>query len=78
VKLTKRANAPGTWDSSEVEVFRRVDPATGLQKVGGYLRDYAMLHTFEPFRQGGHDYALISRNYTRTAVLDLATGSVIA
>jgi hypothetical protein len=37
-----------------------------------------MLHTFEPFRQGGHDYALISRSYTRTAVLDLATGAVIA
>jgi hypothetical protein len=77
VKVTDRANAPGTWDSSVVEVFRRGGSA-GLQKVGEYVRDYAMLHTFEPFRQGGHDYALISRNYTQTAVLDLATGAVIA
>jgi hypothetical protein len=78
VKFTTRANGPGTWDSSIVEVFRRTDSPDGLQKVGEYVRDYAMLHTFEPFRQGGHDYALISRNYTRTAVLDLATGAVIA
>ena len=78
VRITQRPNAPGTWDSSAVEVFRRTDPAAGLQKVGEYVRDYAMLHTFEPFRQGGHDYALISANYTRTAVLDLATGAVIA
>lgn len=77
VKITKRANAPGTWDSSVVEVFRRTDSA-GLEKVAEYVRTYAMLHTFEPFRQGGRDYALISPNYTRTAVLDLATGEIIA
>lgn len=78
VKVTDRANAPGTWDSSAVEVFRRTDAAAGLQKIGEYVRNYAMLHTFEPFRQGGRDYALISRNYTQTAVLDLATGAVVA
>lgn len=77
VKVTAR-NAPGTWASSGVEVFRRTDSASGLQKVGEYVRNYEMLHTFEPFRQGGHDYALISRSYTLTAVLDLATGTVIA
>jgi hypothetical protein len=77
VKVTKKRNAPGTWDSSAVEVFRRTGSAE-LEKVGEYVRNYGMLHTFEPFRQRGHDYALISRNYTRTAVLDLATGAVIA
>ena len=77
VKVTAR-NAPGTWASSSVEVFRRTDSASGLHKVGEYVRNYAMLHTFEPFRQGGHDCALISRSYTLTAVLDLATGAVIA
>ncbi|MDX2093735.1 MAG: hypothetical protein SFX73_38205, partial [Kofleriaceae bacterium] len=59
-------------------MFRRTGTAAGLEKVGEYVRNYSMLHTFEPFRQNGHDYALISRNYTRTAVLDLATGTVIA
>lgn len=78
VKITPRPNATGTWDSSVVEVFRRTDAAAGLQRIGEYVRDYAMLHTFEPFRQGGRDYALISRDYTRTAVLDLGTGTVIA
>jgi hypothetical protein len=37
-----------------------------------------MLDTFEPFRQGPRDLALISRDYTRTAVLDLISGEVIA
>ncbi len=37
-----------------------------------------MLQTFEPFRQGNREFALISRDYTRTAVLDLASGSVVA
>jgi hypothetical protein len=37
-----------------------------------------MLQTFEPFRQRDREFALISRDYTRTAVLDLASGKVIA
>jgi hypothetical protein len=37
-----------------------------------------MLQTFEPFRQGKREFALISRDYTKTAVLDLASGEVIA
>ncbi len=37
-----------------------------------------MLHTFEPFRQGNREFALVSLRYTATAVLDLATGRVIA
>jgi len=36
------------------------------------------LKTFEPFRQGSRELALISRSYTQTAVLDLASGEVIA
>lgn len=67
----------GGWDTSKVEVFRRIG-TTDLEKVCEYGRDYALLHTFEPFRQEGRDYALISRHYTRAAVLDLATGEVIA
>jgi hypothetical protein len=78
VKVAKRSNAPGTWDSSVVEVFRRSGNTSELERVCEYVRNYAMLHTFEPFRQGDRDYALISRQYTRAAVLDLATGAVIA
>jgi len=43
-----------------------------------YERNYAMLQTFEPFRQGNREFALISRDYTRTAVLDLTSGEVVA
>jgi hypothetical protein len=43
-----------------------------------YERNYGLLQTFEPFRQGGRDFALISPQYTGTSVLDLATGHVIA
>jgi hypothetical protein len=47
--------------------------------VASYERNYpALYRTFEPFRQAGHDYALISPDYTGTSVLDLETGMVIA
>lgn len=47
-----------------------------------YRRNYSMLRTFEPFRQlrNGvwHEYALISESYTRTSVMDLASGEIVA
>ncbi len=46
--------------------------------VAEYDRNYAMLRTFEPFRQGDRDFALISTNYTATSVMDLQTGEIIA
>ena len=76
VKTTARPNRPGTWDSTVVEVLRRKGDA--LERVGEYVRNYSMLSTFEPFRQGERELALISREYTKTAVLDLASGEVIA
>ena len=78
VGTSPRPNRPGTWDSTHVEVFRRDGQAGQVVKVCEYERDYAMLQTFEPFRQGERELALISRHYMRTAVLDLATGKVIA
>lgn len=77
-KGSPKPNAPGTWDSTVVEVFRRAGSSGDLEKVCEYERNHSMLQTFEPFRQGGRELALISRDYTRTAVLDLASGSVIA
>jgi hypothetical protein len=72
-----KPNRPGTWDSTIVEVFRR-GPSNEHQKICEFVRHYTLLGTFEPFRQGNRDFALISRDYTRTAVVDLSTGSVIA
>lgn len=77
LRMSAKPNAPGTWDSTVMEVCRRngsVDP----EVLGSYLRNLAPFQTFEPFRQGGRDYALISRDYTKTAVLELSTFEVIA
>jgi hypothetical protein len=62
----------GSWTKVAVEVLN------GERLVGTYDRNYAMLRTFEPFRQGDRDYALISPNYTATSVMDLENGEIIA
>jgi len=77
VKGVAKPNRPGTWDSTVVQVFRRVQSGE-LEQVCEFERDYGLLQTFEPFRQGGREFALISRSYTKTAVLDLASGQIIA
>jgi hypothetical protein len=65
-------SAPNVWDTVHVEVL------DGVTVVAGYDRDYKMLQTFEPFRQGDRMFALVSPQYTATAVLDLHTGTIIA
>ncbi len=77
VKVTQ-TSPPGTWTTITVEVFRRGVETAELERICQYDRRYSMLHTFEPFRQGDRDLALISRDYTSTDVLDLTTGEVIA
>jgi len=52
VRGSRKANRPGTWDSTIVEVFRRTGPSGSLEKVCEYERYYSLLQTFEPFRQG--------------------------
>jgi hypothetical protein len=71
-------NPPGTWPLTTVEVYRRNLTSGVPEQICKYERRYSMLHTFEPFRQGNREYALISRDYTKTAVLDLTSGEVIA
>ncbi len=77
VRDTNRSKASGEWVSSLVEVFRRL-PGKEPEQICAYERNYSTLQTFEPFRRGNREFALISRDYTRTAVLDLASGEVIA
>lgn len=76
VETTSVPDAGGGWDSTRVEVRRR--RGAELEAVGEYLRNYSMLQTFEPFRQGSRQLALISRDYTKTAVMDLVSGNIIA
>lgn len=78
VITSPKPNAPGTWDSTLVEVHVRGLAGAPSQRVCSYERNHAMYATFEPFRQGDRELALVSRHYTRTAVLDLRSGEIIA
>jgi hypothetical protein len=78
VRTSPQTSPTGGWASTRVEVLRRSEGAGEPQKLCEYMRNHAMYQTFEPFRQGGRELALISRDYTRTAVLDLRSGEVIA
>lgn len=60
VQATPKEHRPGVWPSSLVVVFRRQRSGED-QRICGYQRNYAMLQTFEPFRQGMRDFALRRR-----------------
>src|SRR5947207_5219432 len=78
VRNSRKDYGPEMIAGTVVEVFRRADAGCEPEKVCEYERNYGLLHTFEPFRQCGREFALISPRYTGTSVLDLATGTVIA
>jgi hypothetical protein len=63
---------PNTWRTVHVDVL------DGDSIIASYDRNYSMLQTFEPFRQGDRMFALISTDYTATSVVDLHTGQIIA
>ncbi|HEY1455688.1 MAG TPA: hypothetical protein VGG31_04265 [Candidatus Dormibacteraeota bacterium] len=63
---------PGHWATSHVDVFE------GETFVASYDRNYSMLQTFEPFRQGERFFALVAPDYTATSVMDLQTGKIVA
>lgn len=71
------SNGSGVSASLQVDVFERGAGAQ-LRPLAHYVRNHAAFHAFEPFRQGARHYALIARDYTRSAVLDLGSGEVIA
>jgi hypothetical protein len=71
-RVEKVDRGPGIWPGAHVELL------DGDQVVFSYERNYSMLQTFEPFRQGDHHYALISPEYTATTVVNLDSGQIIA
>lgn len=66
----------GSVGRIQVEVLERT--ARGFVERARYARNHTMFSTFEPFRQRGRDLALVSCDYAKSAVLDLATGKIIA
>jgi hypothetical protein len=73
VRVTPRPAQKGLWTNVDVEIVEDDETV-----VASYHRNYAMLETFEPFRQGDRDFALIAPNYTATSVIDLRSGEIIA
>jgi hypothetical protein len=71
VRVTQ-TSPPTAWTNVSVEVL------DGDRVIGSYQRNYAMLRTFEPFRQGDRYFALIAPDYTATSVMDLHSGEIIA
>jgi hypothetical protein len=55
-----------------------VEILEGERIVASYDRNYSMLQTFEPFRQGDRHFALVAPNYTATSVIDLPSGEIVA
>jgi hypothetical protein len=78
LKVTSVLGAGGSSPSSHVAVFERGDAKDNLSLLFEYDRDYHLQNTFEPFRQNGRSYALVSHHYTRSTVIDVRTGAVIA
>lgn len=78
VRATPVDNGPCAWRSSRIEVFERTPDGVAPSPCATWARDHAPYETFEPFRQGDRTLALISRDYTRSAVIDLVSGEVIA
>jgi hypothetical protein len=62
-----KANQPGVWGSSTVDILR------GDEHIGGYERNYPSFSedTFEPFELNGSWFALYSSDYTSTRVMTL-------
>ena len=61
---------PGAWHGLRVGVFRNDDDSE--QQVGEYNRNHPNLYrTFFHFKKDGKDYALYSRDYPATRVMEL-------
>ncbi len=81
VKTTKNAqyrivakeveSRPGCWNLCAIKIFL-ITPSQQKQ-IGEYTRNYPAfaLETFLPFSRGDRDYALYSRDYTCTRVMEL-------
>lgn len=73
-------NGPGYGAHYMIGVFRwngsELDPETGkivprAEQIGEYKRNYGFLKTFQWFTKDGKDYALYSKDYTATRVMEL-------
>ena len=71
-------NRPGTWNSLRVGIFQRTsegkEPVISDSdiQIGEYVRNYSsLMRTFHPFQLRGKWYALYSKAYTSTRIMEL-------
>jgi hypothetical protein len=76
IKTSDKPNGAGISSSTTVEVLLR--HGARVEPMCTYERNHAMFQTFEPFRQGTRALALVSRDYQKTAVIDVVSGEIIA
>ncbi len=70
-------HGPGAMKSLHVSIFQNRED--GPVKIGEYRRNYSKLYqTFHPFQQDGKWYALYSKDYTCTSVMELPSCRDIA
>jgi len=63
-------HGPGVWATAEVSILEKTEG--GDVRIGGYARNHSILYnTFVPFQKNGRWYALYSRHYTATRVMEL-------
>jgi len=71
VKTEKISNGPNRWESLLVSIHQSVGGAEDV-RIGEYVRNYPTLYnTFVPFKKGDSWYALYSRDYTATRIMEL-------
>lgn len=79
VKKTSIEMKPGCWNYLRCQVFYRECREGPAVQVYEYVRHYSsFFNTFCPFIRKGKRYALISSDYTRTSVISLDEGRVVA
>lgn len=69
--VVESVHPKGKWGHSEISIFAADDLFE--RKLGGYTRNYPAhgMGTWYPFSRGNKDYALYSRDYTCTRIMEL-------
>ena len=72
VKVSEIKHEEPYWSYYNVDIYMRKEDGTE-EKIGNYERNYHGFaeRTFFPFRQGDKEYALYSKSYTATRVMEL-------
>lgn len=72
ITFTEKPNKPGTWSSQNVKVLN-----DECEEVGNYVYNYHSTPPFYPFKLENKWYALFSKHYTASAIMELPSCKII-